>query len=132
MCGGENNIEHLYILPSQWIALLKYEDFSDGIYDNFQNASCTPIKFFVEENFDSWHHLQSFYLAALIQKYRGKYPFAEIRNISTRKRTRSSHKESDNNVTSSSSSDNETTPKFKKSFEKNINAKFNAHMTTRC
>ena len=76
MCGGKDSIEHLYILPSQWIALLKYEDFSDGIYDNFQNASCTPIKFFVEENFDSWNskthgprnYLQSFYLTALIQK----------------------------------------------------------------
>ena len=79
MCGGDNNIGHLYILPSQWIALLKYEDFSDEIYDNFQNASCTPIKFFVEENFDSWHpkthgpriYLQSFYLAPLIQKCGG-------------------------------------------------------------
>ena len=30
------------------------------------------------------------------------------------------------------SSDNETTPKFEKSFEKNINAKFDAHMKTRC
>ena len=76
MCGGNDNIEHLYILPPQWIALLKYEYFSDKIYDNIQNASCTPIKFFVEENFDSWHpkthssrnYLQSFYLAALIQK----------------------------------------------------------------
>ena len=42
----------------------------------FQNASCTPIKCFVEENLVSWHpkthgprnYLQSFYLAALIQK----------------------------------------------------------------
>ena len=55
MCGGDDNIEYLYILPSQWIALLKYEYFSDAIYENFQNASCTPIKFFVEEKFDSWH-----------------------------------------------------------------------------
>ena len=65
---------------------------------------------------------------------RGKkqYQFAELRNISTRKRTRSSHKESDNNVTSLSSSDNETTPKFKKSFGGNINAKFDTRMKTRC
>ena len=37
-----------------------------------------------------------------------------------------------NNGTSSSSSDNETAPKFKKSFEKKINAKFDAHMKTIC
>ena len=36
------------------------------------------------------------------------------------------------NGTSSSSSDNETTPKFKKSFETNFNAKFDARMKTRC
>ena len=73
-------------------------------------------------------------MAALIQKCGGQkqYPFAEFRNVSTRKRTRSSHKESDNNGTSLSYSDNETTPKFKKSFEKNINAKFDAGMKTRC
>ena len=35
MCGGDDNIQHLYILPLQWIALLKYEKFSDEIYDNF-------------------------------------------------------------------------------------------------
>ena len=41
-------------------------------------------------------------------------------------------KESDNNGTSSSSSDNETTPKFKNVFGTNINAKFDARMKTRC
>ena len=61
-----------------------------------------------------------------------QYPFAEFRNVSTRKRTRSSHKESDNNGTSLSSSDNETTTKFKKSFGTIINAKFDARMKTRC
>ena len=60
------------------------------------------------------------------------YPFAEFLNGIPGKRTRSSHNESMNNVTSSSSSDNETTPKFRKSFEKNINANFNKHMTMRC
>ena len=54
-CGGDENYEHLYILPSKWIDLLKYESISDEIYENFQKISCTPIKFFVEENFDSWH-----------------------------------------------------------------------------
>ena len=55
MCDGNSNIEHLYILPSRWLYLLQFEEFSDNIYEIFQNASCTPIKFFVEENFDSWH-----------------------------------------------------------------------------
>ena len=75
-CGGDENYEHLYIFPSKWIDLLKYESISDKTYENLQNASCTPIKFFVEENFDNWHpkthstrnFLWSFYLAALIKK----------------------------------------------------------------
>ena len=37
-----------------------------------------------------------------------------------------------NHGTSLSSSDYETTPKFKKSFGKNINAKFDVFMKTRC
>ena len=37
-----------------------------------------------------------------------------------------------NNGTSSSSSDYETTPKFKKCFGENINAKFDVIMKTRC
>ena len=37
-----------------------------------------------------------------------------------------------NNETSSSYSEYETTPKFKKSLEKNINAKFNVFMKKRC
>ena len=80
MCNGDKNIEHLYLLPSQWINLLKYESISDKIYENLKNASCTPIKFFAEENFNSWHpkthgphnYLQSFYLADLIQKCGGE------------------------------------------------------------
>ena len=79
-CDGIGNIEHLYILPSRWISLLKYDIIGDAIHENFQNASCTPIKFFVEENLGSWHpkthgpcnYLQSFYLAALIHKFRKK------------------------------------------------------------
>ena len=63
-------------LPSRWLYLLQFEEFSDEIYEIFQNASCTPINVFVGENFDSWYpkthgsrnYLQSFYLAALIQK----------------------------------------------------------------
>ena len=55
MCDGNNNIEHSYILPSIWLYLIQFEEFCDEIYENVQNASCTPIKVFVEENFDSWH-----------------------------------------------------------------------------
>ena len=95
MCNGDKNIEHLYLLPSQWINLLKYESTTDEIYENLQNASCMPIKFFVENNFDSWHpkthsprnYLQSLYFAALIQKCGEEkhYPFAEFRNGISRK-----------------------------------------------
>ena len=49
-----------------------------------------------------------------------------------KKRTRSSYNETVNNGTSSSSYDYETTPKFKKRFGGNINAKFNIFMKTRC
>ena len=63
---------------------------------------------------------------------KNNYPYAEFLNGSSRKSTRSSHKESDNNGTSSSSSDNETIPKFKNVFGTNINAKFDARMKTRC
>ena len=65
---------------------------------------------------------------------RGKkeYQFAEIRNFTAGRRTRSSQKESDNNGTSSSSSDDETTPKYNKSFGANINSNFSAFMNKRC
>ena len=59
-----------------------------------------------------------------------QYPFAEIRNFTAGRRTRSSQKESDNNGTSSSSSDDETTPKYKKSFGANRNAT-SMHLWTR-
>ena len=60
-----------------------------------------------------------------------KNPFTEFRNVSSIKWTISSHKESDNIGIYSSSSDNETTTKYKKSFGTNINAKFDARMKTR-
>ena len=80
MCDGNYNIEYLYTLPSRWLFLIQFEEFIDAIYENFQNASCTPINFFVEENLDSWNpkthgprnYLQSFYLAALIHKCKKK------------------------------------------------------------
>ena len=54
-CDGSNNIEQLYILPSRWLFLLKFDKIGDAIHELFQNASCTPMQFFVEENLDSWH-----------------------------------------------------------------------------
>ena len=95
MYDGNDNIEHLYILPSRWLYLLQFEELSDAIYENFQNASCTPINVFIEENLDSWYpkthstcnYLQSFYLDPPIHKCEKKqYPFAERRNMVTRKK----------------------------------------------
>ena len=79
-CDGSDNIEHFYMLPSIWMSLLEYGIIGDAIREKFQNTCCTPIDFFVEENLVHWHpkthgprnYLQSFYLAALIHKYRGK------------------------------------------------------------
>ena len=80
MCGGSDYIEHCYMLPSIWKNLLEYDIIGDKILANFQNACCTPIEFFVEENLVNWHprthgprnYVQSFYLASLIHKCRGK------------------------------------------------------------
>ena len=111
-------------MHSRWLFLLKYDKIGDEIHEIFQNASCTPIKFFVEENLASWHpktygprnYLQSFYLATLIHKCGKKeYPYSEIRNFTAGRRTRSFQKENDNNGTSSSSPDDKFTPKYNKS-----------------
>ena len=80
MCGGDDNIEHLYILPSIWLYLLQFEEIGEEIYEHLQNSYCTPLEFFVEKNFDIWdpkthgprNFLQSFYLASLIKKCREK------------------------------------------------------------
>ena len=61
-----------------------------------------------------------------------KYPYAEIRNFTAGRMTRSFQKENDNNGTSSSSSDDEFTPKYKKSYWENINDNFNAFMDRIC
>ena len=110
-CDGSNNIEQCYMLPSRWISLLEYDIIGDAIRENLQNSCCTPIEFFVEENIGNWHpkthgprnYLQSFYLDALIHKCRGgkQYPYAEIRNLTGNRMTRSFQKDSDNNGTSS-------------------------------
>ena len=74
-CGNEH-YQHLYILHSRWLYLLQFEKIGEKIYENLQNSYCTPLEFFVESFFDIWdlknhgpcNYLQTFYLAALIQK----------------------------------------------------------------
>ena len=78
-CDNEN-YEHLYIFPSRWLWSLQFETIGEEIYENLQNVYCTPLECFVEKIFDVWdpeihgprNYLQSFYLAALIQKTRRK------------------------------------------------------------
>ena len=82
-------------MPSRWLCLLQFETIGEEIYENLQNAYCTPLEFFAEKNFDIWDpkihgprtYIQSFYLAALIKKCGGgdHYPFAEIRNGNLKK-----------------------------------------------
>ena len=75
-CDNEH-YEHLYVFPSRWLCLLQFETIGEEIYENLQNAYCTPLEFFVENCFEIWdpeihvprNYLQSFYLADLIQKY---------------------------------------------------------------
>ena len=72
-------------MPSRWLFLLKFDNFGDAIHKKIQNARCTPMQFFVEENLFSCHpkihgprnYLQSFYLAALIHKCR-KYIYIHM------------------------------------------------------
>ena len=91
------------------MSLLEYDIIEDAICEKIQNACCTPIDFFVEENLGNWHHktdgprnyLQSFYLADLIHKCTKKqYPYPEHQNFTGNRRTRSFQKENDNNGTS--------------------------------
>ena len=121
--------------------LIEYDIIGDKIRANFQNACCTPIEFFVEENLGNWHprthgprnYLQIFYLAALIHKCRGKkYPYAEHQNFTGNRKTGSFQKENDNNGNSSSSFDDDFTPKYRKSFGQNKKAKFNEFMVRKC
>ena len=95
-CYGSDNIEQLFVLPSRWLFLLKYDKIGDAIHEIFQNASCTPIQFFVEANLDNWHpkthgpcnYLQSFiWMLSFINVGKKKYPFAEIRNFTAGIRT---------------------------------------------
>ena len=97
MCGGDENLEHLYILPSQWIDLLKYENICDEIYENLQNACCTPLKVLLRE-ISTIGILKPTVLIIIFRVFiwllsfknvgKKQYSFAEFRNVSTRKRTR--------------------------------------------
>ena len=44
MCDGNNNIGHLYILPSRWLYLLQFEEFSEEIYKNFKMLAVRQLK----------------------------------------------------------------------------------------
>ena len=63
---------------------------------------------------------------------KNQYLYADIQNFIGNKRIRSFQKENDNNETYSSSSNDETTPKHKRSFGRNKNAKFNEFMVRKC
>ena len=49
-CVNEH-YEHLYIFPSRWLCLLQFETIGEKIYENLQNAYCTPLEFFTEKKF---------------------------------------------------------------------------------
>ena len=67
--------EHLFMLPMNWLEYQEVPDINVYIKEKFYNAYGTKM-FFVEKYFDSWdskihgpcNHLQSFYVAALIDK----------------------------------------------------------------
>ena len=63
---------------------------------------------------------------------KNQYSYAEIRNFIGNRRTRSFQKENDNNETLLLSSNDEMTPKYKKSFGRNKKAKFNEFMVRKC
>ena len=48
-CDGIDNIEHLYILRSRWLFILKYDIIGDAIHEKLKNASCTPISFLLRK-----------------------------------------------------------------------------------
>ena len=69
---------------------------------------------------------------SFINAEKNQYPYAEFRILIGNKRTRSFQKDNDNNENSSSYSNDETTPKYKKRFGRNKNAKFNEFMVRKC
>ena len=70
---------YTYCLQDGYV-YLQFETIGEEIYENLQNAYCTTLEFFFEMFFDIWdpkihgprNYIQSFYLAALIQKCRKK------------------------------------------------------------
>ena len=78
------------MLTINWLNHCVVPDVNVEIVQNFYNAYCTPRSFFVEKYFDSSdpeihsprNYLQSFYVAAIIDKYKTteNYPLALFRN----------------------------------------------------
>ena len=126
------NYEHLYILPSRWLCLLKFETIGEEVY-KIWNFVLYANRVFCWEKILIFGIPKSTVLVIIFRIFiwllsfknakKNHYPFADIRNGISKKRTRSSYNETMNNGTSLSSSDYETTPKFKKSLGENINAK---------
>ena len=74
---GFLDTENLLMLPINWLYHREVPDVNVEILKIFYYAYCTPKPFFVEKDFYSWdpkiygprNYLQSFYVAALIDKY---------------------------------------------------------------
>ena len=85
------------MFPKNWLEYQQYEEVDVEILENLYNANCTPKYFFAEKYFESWdlkihvprHYLQSFCVAALIDKFGTKkhYPLAMFINGIFKKRT---------------------------------------------
>ena len=137
---GHANYKHLYILPSRWLYLLQFEKIGEEIYENLQNAYCTPLEFLLRI-FSTIGIPKSTVLVIIFRVFIWLLSLKKVKKsiirfqsfeIVFKKRTRSFYNETKNNRNSLSSSDYETTPKFKKSFGENINEKSDVFMKTIC
>ena len=82
--------ENFFMLTINWLNHREVPDINVDIVQNSYNDYSTTKSFFVEKDFDSWYpqihgprnYLQSFYLAALIDKYgtTKHYTLAMFRN----------------------------------------------------
>ena len=96
---GFLDIEHLLMIPINWLNHREFPDVNVDILENFYNAFRTPTYFFAEKYFESWdpkihgicNYFQSFYVDALIDKCGNmkNYPLAMYQN-GISKETRSS------------------------------------------
>ena len=121
------------MIPKTCLEYLQYGEVDVNITENLYNYNCTPKYCFVEKYFEIWdpkihgprNHLQSFYVAALIDECRtnNHYPLAMFIN-GIYEKTRLSYKVTMNNGNPLSSSDSEMASKIKESFVKIFHATF--------